>query len=603
MIYLCGIVYKSNFYTETNYSDFINACDTLNHRGPDEFGYLFTKNHSFGHKRLSIIDLKNGKQPMSILNDHLIYNGELYNIDFLKGLLKNKNVTLENHSDTLLLLKLLMTYKEKALDYLNGIFAFVYTHDDEVYVARDMFGVKPLYYTVINNDIFVASEIKAILAYTHEAVVNTEGLCELLGMGPSHSQGKTVYKNIYELKPGYMLKFSKSKGIEFSQYFKLRVYPFTLSYEQTVSKVRNMLNDAIKRQMISDVGVSCFLSGGLDSSIISTIVMKNSHKLDTFSIDYEDNIKDFKPNDYEIAPDKLYAKKVSEAIGSTHHNVIIDNNTLVKYLKKAVELKDSPGMTDIDSSMYYLALNISKYHKVAISGEAADEVFAGYPWYYKKEKAKSAFPWIRNVKYREELLNDKYREKLNLKDYIQKEYDMAVKEAPVLDTDTNLEKKHKILSYLNIKYFMANLLDRKDRMTMGASIEVRVPFCDKDLVEFLYNVPYKYKYRNKTEKKLLRDAYENIVIDEVVHRKKSPYPKSNSVKYHKMVVDLVKKCLEDKTSVLYILFDVNKIKDLLNSTEELEVPWYGQLMRKTALLAYLYQIDYWFKKYNVRIED
>ena len=177
------------------------------------------------------------------------------------------------------------------------------------------------------------------------------------------------------------------------------------------------------------------------------------------------------------------------------------------------------------------------------------------------------------------------------------EYDMAVKEAPVLDTDTNLEKKHKILSYLNIKYFMANLLDRKDRMTMGASIEVRVPFCDKDLVEFLYNVPYKYKYRNKTEKKLLRDAYENIVIDEVVHRKKSPYPKSNSVKYHKMVVDLVKKCLEDKTSVLYILFDVNKIKDLLNSTEELEVPWYGQLMRKTALLAYLYQIDYWFKKY------
>ena len=164
MIYLCGIVYKSNFYTETNYSDFINACDTLNHRGPDEFGYLFTKNHSFGHKRLSIIDLKNGKQPMSILNDHLIYNGELYNIDFLKGLLKNKNVTLENHSDTLLLLKLLMTYKEKALDYLNGIFAFVYTHDDEVYVARDMFGVKPLYYTVINNDIFVASEIKAILS-------------------------------------------------------------------------------------------------------------------------------------------------------------------------------------------------------------------------------------------------------------------------------------------------------------------------------------------------------------------------------------------------------------------------------------------------------
>ncbi len=150
---------------------------------------------------------------------------------------------------------------------------------------------------------------------------------------------------------------------------------------------------------------------------------------------------------------------------------------------------------------------------------------------------------------------------------------------------------------------MTNLLDRKDRMTMGASLEVRVPFCDKDLVEFLYNVPYKYKYRNKTEKKLLRDAYDGVVIDDVVHRKKSPYPKSNSKKYHEMVKTLLSKCLEDKNSVLYKIFNVDKIKDIMESSDELDVPWYGQLMRKTSLLAYLYQIDYWYKKYNIRIED
>lgn len=600
---LCGIVYKSNFYTSTLYCDFIKACDALRHRGPDEFGYLFTKNHSFGHRRLSIIDIENGKQPMSILNHHLIYNGELYNFDELKDLLSKKNVSLENHSDTLLLLKLLMEYKEEALTHLNGIFSFVYTDQDQVMAVRDMFGVKPLYYSVVDKDIIIASEIKAILAYTKNAVVNSEGLCELLGMGPSHSQGKTVYKDIYELKPGNMLYFDKEHGLRIKEYYKLKAYPFDLTYDQTVKRTKELLDKAIQRQMISDVGISCFLSGGLDSSIISTVVAKNCDRLDTFSIDYEDNITDFVSNGYEVAPDRDYAKKVSDAIGSRHHEVLINNDVLVKYLKKAVELKDSPGMTDIDSSMIYLAQNIARYYKVSLSGEAADEIFAGYPWFYKREKESNFFPWIRNIEFKESILNDKYKKKLNLKDYIQKEYDMAVAEAPYLEDDSKTAIRHRQLSYLNIKYFMTNLLDRKDRMTMGASLEVRVPFCDKELVEFLYNVPYKYKYRSKVEKKLLRDAYDNVVIEDVVHRKKSPYPKSNSKKYHEMVKGLLEDCLKDKDSVLYQIFDIQRIRQIMNSENEFDVPWYGQLMRKTSLLAYLYQIDYWYKKYNIRIED
>lgn len=603
MIYLCGIVYKSNFYTPTNYNDFINSCDKLNHRGPDEFGYLFTNNHSFGHKRLAILDIENGKQPMSILNQHLIYNGELYNCDELKKLLKAKNIDLEFHSDTLLLLKLLINYKEDALNYLNGIFAFVYTDNDYVMAVRDMFGVKPLYYTIINNDIFIASEIKAILEYTHEAVVNTEGLCELLGMGPSHSQGKTVYKNIYELKPGHMLIFDKENGLKIKEYYRLKAYQHTLSYNDTVKRVRELLDKAIKRQMISDVGVSTFLSGGLDSSIISTVVSKNSNGINTYSIDYEDNEEDFKPNSFEIERDNLYAKRVSEAINSNHKFITIDNDTLARYLKRAVDLKDSPGMTDIDSSMIYLAENVSKHNKMSISGEAADEIFAGYPWYYQKEKELKTFPWIRNIEYRESLLNDEYRLKLNLSDYINNEYEMAINEAPLLDKDTRSNIKHRRLFYLNLRYFMTNLLDRKDRMTMGSSLEVRVPFCDKDLVEFLYNVPFKYKYKSKTEKKLLRDAYKDVVIKDVIKRKKSPYPKSNSKKYNEIAKGLLIEALEDKNSVLYKLFNIDKLNELIKDNNELEVPWYGQLMRKTSLMAYLYQIDYWFKKYNVRIED
>lgn len=599
---MCGIVYKSNFYSSTNVRDFIAACDRINHRGPDEFGYLFNNKHSFGHKRLAIIDVENGKQPMSILNHHLVYNGELYNTDDLKKLLNVKGVKLENHSDTLLLLKLLMTYGEDALVHLNGIFSFVYTNKDEIMAVRDMFGVKPLYYTIIDDDIFIASEIKAILEYKKEAVVNTEGLRELLGMGPSHSQGKTVFKDIYELKPGHMLKFNKKDGLIIKQYYRLRVYPFELSYKETVKRVKELLDKAIKRQMVSDVGISAFLSGGLDSSIISTIASKNINQLDTYSIDYEDNKKDFKANAFEITEDRDYAKKVSEAIGSTHHNVEISNEMVAKYLTKAVDMKDSPGMTDIDSSMIYLSESIAKKYKVSLSGEAADEIFAGYPWYYKKDNS-NMFPWIRNIDFREEILTDEYRQKLKLREYIENEYNMAINEAPILDEKNKLDTKHKQLSYLNIKYFMTNLLDRKDRMTMSSSLEVRVPFCDKDLVELLYNTPYKYKYRYKTEKKLLRDAYKDDVIKDVISRKKSPYPKSNSNRYSQIVKELLLEALENKDSILYKLFNVDKLKEIIESNNELDSPWYGQLMRKTSLLAYLYQIDYWYKKYNIRIED
>ena len=597
---MCGIVYKSNFYSPTVYDDFILACEQINHRGPDDFGYLFTKSHSFGHKRLAIINPAYGKQPMSLLNNHLIYNGELYNYDELINYLDSP---LEFKSDTLLLLKLLSIYDTKILDNLNGIFSFVYTkNDEEILAVRDMFGVKPLYYTIYNNDIFIASEIKSILKYTKEAIINKDGICELLGMGPSHSKGKTIYKGIYELPPGHYLRYSK-KGLEIVEYYKLPVYKYKKTYKETVNDIHDLLSKAINNQMISDVGISSFLSGGLDSSIISTVVASKKINLDTYTIDYEDNKECFKANDFEISRDLDYAKIVSEDINSKLHIAIIDNKTLISNLEKAVILRDAPGMTDIDSSMIYLADRIKKDNKVSLSGECADELFAGYSWYYKKEKEKKTFPWIRNIEYRESLLNDKWKSKINLKEYVENEYNNAVNDAPKLEGESQLDEKHRVLTYLNIKYFMTNLLDRKDRMTMGSSIEVRVPFCDKNLVEALYNIPFKYKYRYKKEKKLLRDAFKNEMSDKIINRKKSPYPKSRSNYYDNEVRRILKEALEDKDSILYELFDIDKINELIESEEELKTPWYGQLMRKTALMAYLYQIHYWYKKYNIRIEE
>ncbi|MDE7162235.1 MAG: asparagine synthase (glutamine-hydrolyzing) [Anaeroplasmataceae bacterium] len=444
---MCGIFYKSNFYTKTNEDKFIKACNLLNHRGPDDYGFLFNKEHSFGHKRLAIRDVLHAKQPMSILNDHLIYNGEIYN---QKELEKKLDSPLEFNSDTLLLLKLLMKYKEGILRDLNGIFAFVYTHMDEVWIVRDMFGVKPLYYTFYNKDIIVSSEIKSILEYTNQRVVDKEGLCELLGMGPSHSQAKTVFKGIYELRPGHYLKFKKDAPLEEYVYYQLKASEFHLSYEETKNKVRFLLDRAIKRQMISDVDLSTFLSGGLDSSIISTIVAMNKDSLDTYSISYENS--EFKENAFERSRDSDFTHLVSDAIGSNQHDIMIDNKSLVEGLRKAVLIRDVPGMTDIDSSMYFLAKNIRKKHRLGLSGECADEVFGGYPWFYEKKKKLTTFPWIRNLDYKESLLNDKYRKILNLKKYVMNEFDMAIKETPIHASDSKSTIRERQLSYINMKY-------------------------------------------------------------------------------------------------------------------------------------------------------
>ena len=597
---MCGILYKSSFYSKKDETLFIDALRTLKHRGPDEEGVLFTSSHMLGHERLSIVDLNGGHQPMSLINKHLIYNGELYNTIELKEILEIN----DNIGDTNILLRLLDKEGMNSLSKLNGIYGFVFIDNDIVYAVRDPFGVKPVFYSIDNGDLIVSSEIKAILKLKGEAVVDSEGLKELLAMGPSHSIGKTIYKGIYELPPGCYLKYDKN-NYEIIQYYTIPTYKNNLSYNEAVNKTNELLTNAIKNQMISDVDIACFLSGGLDSSIISTIVSKNKEKLDCYTIDYEDNKKDFIPNEFEKSRDYDYALKVSNSINANLHTALIDNETLINNLKRAVICKDGPGMTDIDSSMIYISEEISKKYKVALSGECADELFAGYSWFYSKEKEKKGFPWIRNLKDREVLLNSKWRKKLNLCEYALNEYENAIKEAPINELDNNFEKKHRQMTYLNIRYFMANLLDRKDRMTMGAvpPIEARVPFCDKNLVEFLYNLPFKYKYRYKTEKKLLRDAYKGIVIDDVINRKKSPYPKSNSLVYEAKIKELLLKTLEDKNSILYELFDIEKIMKLLNSKEELKTPWYGQLMRKTSFFAYLYQIDYWYRKYNIRIEE
>lgn len=573
---------------------------TLKYRGPDSTGYFISDDVLLGHKRLAIIDPEKGKQPMKYDNYVIVYNGEIYNTDSIRKKLIKKGYSFNTTSDTEVILKGYACYKEKIVEKLEGIFAFAIYDGKDLFLARDRLGVKPLFYTQIDGNFLFASEIKALLKNDLvQPIIDKESLQELLGLGPSKIPGSGIFKGIKELRAAHYLTY-KAGIIDIKRYWNVKDKKFDDTFEVCSTKVRRMLMDSIKRQMVSDVGISTFLSGGLDSSIITAVVSnelkKQNQVLDTYSIDYEDNDKYFKANKFQVSKDKKFIDIMKNAFKTNHTYEVISQRKLAKTLKESVIARDYPGMADIDSSLFWFSKQIRKEHKVILSGECADEIFGGYPWFYRKEiRERENFPWIDSLDERISLIKKDLAQKLDLKNFVKEKCELTLSEINVSD-DENLKK----LFYLNMTWFMPTLLDRKDRMTMRASLEARVPFADTKLIEYLWNVPWKYKYRNNQEKGLLRHAFKNILPKEIIDRKKNPYPKTHNPKYTKIMIKLLKKRLKNKKSVLYKIFDYDKLMNLIETGgESFKTPWFGQLMTGPELLAYLYQFDIWAVKYKI----
>lgn len=600
---MCGITgwYKKN-HEKKNIKIIKQMTKTLKYRGPDQKGYYIDKNILLGHRRLSIIDLKNGSQPYTYKGYTIVYNGEIYNAEDLKNKLKEK-YTFETTCDTEVLLKGYIEYKEKILNLIEGIYAFAIYKDDKLFLARDRVGVKPLFYTKIKDNFLFASEIKSLLKNKLvKPIINKESLQEILSLSPSRIPGSGVFKNIKELRPGHYMIYENDK-ITIKRYWNIKEKINKDNYETATKKIEKYLTESIKRQMVSDVDIACLLSGGLDSSIITAIVAKNRDKtLDTYSIDYEDNDKYFKKTKFTVSQDNDYIKLMSETFNTNHYYKVITQHTLAKYLKESVIARDLPGMADIDSSLLWFSKQIKKKHKVILSGECADEIFGGYPWFYREEvRNREYFPWLDSIDYRNKLLKKELQEKLKLKEFMKTQYDNILKEVPI--TKNKAEQIYKNLFYLNMTYFMPTLLERKDRMTMRGSIEARVPFADTKLIEYLWNLPWEYKFHNNTEKGILRDAYKDLLPKEIVTRKKNPYPKTHNPKYTKIIIKLLKKRLKNKKSILYKIFDKEELNKLVKTKgESFSSPWFGQLMTGPQLLAFLYQLDIWAKKYKIILD-
>ncbi|MBS2968313.1 asparagine synthase (glutamine-hydrolyzing) [Metabacillus sp. KIGAM252] len=586
--------------------------ETLSKRGPDDTNLWWQPNIWFGHKRLTVVDPASGVQPMSKERDGkeytICYNGELYNTEDIRKVLLSKGYTFRGHSDTEVLLASYMEWEENCLEYLNGIFAFGIwdTTKNRLFLARDRMGVKPLFYRYEDGSLQFGSELKAILAHPDvKASINREGLSEIMGLGPSRTPGHGVYEGIKELRPAHAIVYSRD-GLKTWRYWNVKSKPHTDSFGETVEKVRFLLTDAVTRQLVSDVPLCTFLSGGLDSSAITAIAAESYKKegkgrLHTFSIDYEENEKFFKANDFQPNSDGPWIQKMTDTFHTEHHRSVISQETLAHFLTEAVEVRDLPGMADIDSSLLWFCREIKSDFTVGLSGECADEIFGGYPWFHRPGES-DVFPWMRSTAARTDLLNDKWKNKLNLAEYVKARFDETVAETPALEGESETDAKRRELFYLNMLWFMTTLLDRKDRMSMGASLEVRVPFADHRLVEYVWNIPWEMKMHGDREKGILRKALEGVLPEEVLYRKKSPYPKTYHPAYTKAVRNMLEESLKHKNSILHELFQREKLDRLIETNgSDFGTPWFGQLMSGPQLLAHLGQIHVWAERYRVNI--
>ncbi|MBP1966098.1 asparagine synthase (glutamine-hydrolyzing) [Paenibacillus aceris] len=613
---MCGITGWIDWRKDlTGYPSILeNMTETLHLRGPDASGTWISQHCALGHRRLSVMDPENGAQPMvRKQGDYtytIVYNGELYNAPELKKELELRGHHFRTTCDTEVLLASFIEWGRACVDRLNGIFAFAAWNDQEqsLYLVRDRLGVKPLFYSHQNSVLLFGSEPKAILAHPDfQAEVGAEGLAEIFAVGPARTPGHGIYRNMSELKPGQCAVFDRN-GLSIRTYWKLESQPHPHDIDATATQVQQLLSDTSQRQLVSDVPICTLLSGGLDSSALTSLAAehyKESGKgaLHTFSVDYKDNDKHFKANLFQPNSDAPWIKRMTEHLGTEHHYIEFDTPELVESLKTAVFARDTPGMADVDGSLYLFCREIKKEATVAISGEAADEIFGGYPWFHNEEAlAANTFPWSLKLPNRVNLLAPDFVDWIKPVEYVSNRYQQALSEVPRLAGETQQQNRMREMSYLNITRFMPTLLDRKDRMSMAVGLEVRVPFCDHRLVEYVWNIPWEIKTSGDREKGILRKALKGVLPDDVLTRKKSPYPKTHNPNYLAAVRKWVLEILDDPSSPLLPFIDVKKIRALASSdTNDFDLPWFGQLMTGPQLFAYLAQVDTWLRSYKISI--
>jgi asparagine synthase (glutamine-hydrolysing) len=535
--------------------------ETMACRGPDAGGAWIDRHAALGHRRLAVIDISGGAQPMSVDTPDgtvaMTYSGEAYNYAELRDELRRRGHRFRTESDTEVVLHGYLEWGEAVVDRLNGMYAFAIwdSRTRKLVMVRDRMGIKPFYFYPTTDGVLFGSEPKAILANPiARPVVDGDGLRELMTF--SKTPGHAIWSGMREVVPGTLVVVDAS-GVRERTYWKLETREHPDDRDTTVGRVRELLDDIVRRQLVADVPRCVLLSGGLDSSVITALAAQQlapqDERVRSFAVDFVGQAENFQPDDLRATPDTPYVHDVARHVASQHRDIVLDHRALAdpEVRRKVIGARDLPiGLGDMDTSLYLLFKAIREHSTVALSGESADEVFGGYAWFHDPEVQRAdTFPWLAHRMMAESgrlrVLEPGLAAQLDLASYIQDGYRQAVAEVEPLPGADELERRMRVISYLHLTRFVRVLLDRKDRMSMAVGLEVRVPFCDHRLVEYVYNTPWSMKTFDGREKSLLRQATRDVLPQSVVQRVKSPYPSTQDPHYAAALQQLGKELLAE----------------------------------------------------------
>lgn len=585
-----------------------NMTRTLVQRGPDAEGLWASPHALLGHRRLSIIDLANGAQPMASAGDEVVltYSGETYNFQALRRDLQALGQLFRTLSDTEVVLRAYLQWGEQAFARLNGIFAFALwdDRDQSLWLVRDRFGVKPLYYFPTASGVLFGSEPKAILAHPEvRPVLDASGVAELFALSTAPTPGHGIYQGMHQLKPGHALRFD-ANGWQERPYWHLTAHAHNDSPEQTARQVGHLLRQVVEEQLVADVPLGSLLSGGLDSSGISAYAAHalKAHKreLPTFSVDFTRGDEGFVPTPWQSSWDEPYAQQAAAYLHTSHTTLRVAPEQVLAQEDAVLRARDLPGWGELDSSLYLLFQQVRQHTTVALSGESADEVFGGYPFFHDAQAlAHDGFPWLAGKSGLWQLLRPEVAEKVAPAAYIDQRYREALAEVPHLEGESPVERRQREVTYLALTRWLPAMLDRKDRISMAVGLEVRVPFCDHRLVDYVWNVPWAIKSVAGEGKTLLRNALRDELPLEIVERKKSGFPANPDPRYLELLRSQVRQLLIDGDSPLFTLIDARRVGELLEFGQPLPSPRASS--SPTAGLAYLLNLDRWLRLYQVDI--
>ncbi len=577
--------------------------ETMACRGPDASGTWARPHAALGHRRLAVIDIEGGTQPMTVrVGDHtvaMVYSGEAYNYSELRAELTRRGHTFRTRSDTEVVLHGYLEWGAAVADRLNGMYAFAIWdgRTETLVMIRDRMGIKPLYYYPTADGVLFGSEPKAILANpAARRVVDVDGLREMFGFGKT--PGAAIWQGMREVVPGTVVTVDHN-GVHETVYWSLTSRPHTEGQDETVAHVRELLDDIVARQLVADVPRCVLLSGGLDSSTLTAIAAQQLSAHDetvrSFAVDFVGQAENFTADDLRPTPDAPYVRDVAEHVRSRHEDIVLDHRALADpdVRRAVVAARDLPvGLGDMDASLYLLFKAIREHSTVALSGESADEVFGGYRWFHLPEVQRAdTFPWMAmRASLSKDLEPMSYLDQdllstLDLTRYVADSYATAVAEVDPLPGESEHERRMRVMCYLHLTRFVRILLDRKDRMSMAVGLEVRVPFCDHRLVEYVYNTPWSLKTYDGREKSLLRGAARDVLPRSVAERVKSPYPSTQDPQYPLALQQQAKQLLTEHDNPVFALIRRSWLADAVGTDAAAMTPVLRFGLERTLNLA------------------